>query len=141
MKGQKGKGCSRSLADGFWYTAKRERESQARGKQGGRSLAHISWEVPAIDSTWNYSLKKIANHGLFMRLCLFSSSYIATKRHGLVPRVVRYTLSFSGGLSESNGETESKGERARFPRQRSKCLRARLLWGPLGSIIPAPSRF
>lgn len=75
LKGQKGKGCSRSLADGFWYTAKRERERQARGKQrGGPSLAHISWEVPAIDPTWNYSFKKITNHGLFMRPCLFSSS-------------------------------------------------------------------
>lgn len=36
LKGQKGKGCSRSLADGFWYTAKREREREPGKKKAAR---------------------------------------------------------------------------------------------------------
>lgn len=49
---------------------------------------------------------------------------------------MRSTLSFSGGLSGSNGETESKGERVRFPRQEVEVPEGQT---PLGaSSLPLP---
>lgn len=77
-----------------------------RGKQGeeaGIWLA-LSWEVPTIDSLWNYGLKKIARHGLFMRVVFFFLSS-DPKLHFGSPRQ-RLILPLSMDLS---GRTGSKG--------------------------------